>query len=322
MQYTLILYLISFWNEIQSKTLFIILSLLPVLFSSCSKEVVINLAPHEEILVVDCIFSPDSVFKLTLSKSSSIFSNCCIKIESALIVIYENDSFRDTLKHKNGFYYSKVIPQVQSRYDLLVSSTGFDKLTAHDVLETKPMLGKSRFIPNIFTDQEAKPVSQAIIEIHDNGNKRNYYELVLKNRHKEPFLNREVIGNVVYATSPDQVLINDSDLHVSPGSIVFTNDLFAGQSYFLTINYIPQPLYAFMSPNNFVKYEHDLIISIRMVSENYYKYKKQLAKHIHFQNSNLWLGVGDPVPMYTNINGGLGIFAGFNQVTDTLYLLK
>lgn len=303
---------------ITNRLVILLFLILPAFFVYCTKEVEIKLPLHDEKLVLDCLFSPDTTFKLMLSKSSAVFDGNGSDINDAFVVLSKNNIIIDTMFHQNGWYYSIIRPQAGNRYSVVVNANGSTPLSATDILEAKPTFGKTIFFPNVFIDEEGFPVSQVIIEILDDGRNKNYYELVLKNRHKDPHFKHEVIGGVGYARGIDQVLINEADIEYCPGTLVFSNDLFRGQSYSLTINYITQPMYAFSSPDNFLDYDHDLIVSLRLVSETYFMYKKQLTRHLYYQESNIWSGVGDPVPMYTNIEGGYGVFAGYNQVIDTL----
>lgn len=65
---------------------------------------------------------------------------------------------------------------------------------------------------------------------------------------------------------------------------------------------------------------------LRTTSQAYFNYRKYWIRHKNNQQTGnriedpLFISlVGDPVPMYTNVEGGYGIFAAYNQ---TQYKLK
>ena len=64
--------------------------------------------------------------------------------------------------------------------------------------------------------------------------------------------------------------------------------------------------------------DYKLIVVLRSVSESYYRYKKMLPEHLNAQQYDFWQGQGDPVEMFTNIEGGYGIFGAYSTVRDTL----
>ena len=65
---------------------------------------------------------------------------------------------------------------------------------------------------------------------------------------------------------------------------------------------------------------------LRTTSRAYYKYRKSWIRHSNNQQIGNQIEellfmtlIGDPVPMYTNVEGGYGIFAAYNQ---TYYKLE
>ncbi|TVR83812.1 MAG: DUF4249 domain-containing protein [Chitinophagaceae bacterium] len=293
-----------------------------LLFFSCTKEVTIDLPQFEPKLVVDCLFGHDDTLRLNLSKTKGILDfNEKKAIENALVIISEEGNNPDTLYHAgDGKYISKLIAKLTQSYTLDVSAPGFPTVNANDIMvHASPNMGNVSYIENIYVDEEAGYiVSQARIEILDDGTGKNYYELILRNRHLIPARNTDElrISNVIYLQSIDPVLSNESDIEYHPESLIFSNELFKGHSYILTVNYVTQPQY--IHNNDLLEYDHDLIIILRKTSKAYYQFKKHLTRHLYHQESDFWSGVGEPVPMFSNIKGGYGIFAAYSGITDTI----
>ena len=69
-------------------------------------------------------------------------------------------------------------------------------------------------------------------------------------------------------------------------------------------------------------YDTELYIYFRSVSRTYYQYKKKLLRHIENQYSNIWSGTGNPVTLFSNIENGYGIFAGYCEQVDTIKIAE
>ena len=59
-----------------------------------------------------------------------------------------------------------------------------------------------------------------------------------------------------------------------------------------------------------------LFLELRSVTEEYYRYFAGLSRQKQSSDSPF----SEPVIIYDNIDGGLGIFAGYNSSVDSLYL--
>lgn len=121
----------------------------------------------------------------------------------------------------------------------------------------------------------------------------------------------EGIYRSYHTFSSDPVIKSEGLMDYEPNSILLSDELINGKSYKLKINYAPP--FRPDEPN------YKLIIQLRSVSEQYYKYSKSLSIHKFYQESSIWNGMGTPVPMSSNIEGGYGIFAAYSVTTDTIF---
>jgi len=63
--------------------------------------------------------------------------------------------------------------------------------------------------------------------------------------------------------------------------------------------------------------------SLRSISYSYYMYRKMYTRHIYnagVQSDGVinLLYVGDPIDMYSNITGGYGVVASYNQIVEKI----
>ncbi|MDR3143030.1 MAG: DUF4249 domain-containing protein [Tannerellaceae bacterium] len=142
------------------------------------------------------------------------------------------------------------------------------------------------------------------ITFSDAGDKKIYYLIHIDNY----LSNRKYIGILNYDSEP--VFKNEESFldgvfgsSFYGRSRTFTNDIFRGKQYTLTVKErLSSPEYSF---------EGQLYrkISLYVLSENYYNY---LTSVQHFGQESFTqdlaeLGLSEPVPIYSNVNGGNGI---------------
>ncbi|VAW16123.1 hypothetical protein MNBD_BACTEROID03-1287 [hydrothermal vent metagenome] len=287
----------------------------------CYKEVQVDIPKQQTVPVVSSLFQPDSVIALTLSTTQPIFEDNDTEITDALVRLYQSDDIVDTLHFKNGSFISDLRPANGEAYKLKIDIPGFKTLLASDKMPEAPNLISASFKDSVYTDSEGEFMSQATITISDIPNRTNYYELRLKQIYRDSAtvgFATEIYDSaampVIYDfESNDIVIQNEGQLGFwSFTNPVFSDKLFNGKVYTMKINY--KSLWLLSGSNN-----SDLIIILRSVSKDYYTYKKSLTAHIESQWSDVWDGVVEPSAMFTNIENGYGIFAGYSQVTDTIY---
>ena len=65
--------------------------------------------------------------------------------------------------------------------------------------------------------------------------------------------------------------------------------------------------------------KNTLLIYVAVVDKPYYQYLKAISASGKIDNDDPF---SEPVLTYTNVQGGLGVFAGFNTTATTIDLLK
>ncbi len=298
--------------------------LFTICIQACTKEVELDLPQHNSMIVVNSVFNNDSLLTVHISKSNGMFQNSRPWVESAIIKLYQNDELIETnelIPTDSGLYISNFVAQESNSYKLEISSSGLNSIECKDLLPTKPILGSISFKDSIYVDEDRFPISQARILIHDSFNKKNFYEVKFKLKYILPDESKYRITDAIsYRKNSDIVLQNENILDYYPKTLVFSDELFNGQDYNMHIDFAgPISITAYNGQMEHQGYDFTLIVYFRSISENYYKYKKQLTKHLYNQEGDIWEGVGDPIQMYTNIDGGYGIFAGYTQIIDTVY---
>jgi hypothetical protein len=186
-----------------------------------------------------------------------------------------------------------------------------DNISSVDDIPEFVAMQSASFHDSVAIDSDGVFFSECEIEFTDNSFQKNYYEISLFKLYE---LNNEIATDEAYLFSSDPVIEAEGLTDYYPSSIILSDTLINGQNYKLKINYYPP----YWSTGEVVDNKYKVIIHFRSISENYYKYKKALIVHEYNQDGDIWDGLGNPVPMFTNIEGGYGIFAGYIVDIDTI----
>ncbi|MCK5823718.1 MAG: DUF4249 domain-containing protein [Bacteroidales bacterium] len=289
------------------------------LLTSCRKPIDMDLHNIKSQLVVNSLFSPDSLFKVNITKDISPLKrirnydssgNCFPDSQNnyidvkATVLLYENNNFIDTLKFiKNSNYRSKFKPSVNNDYKIVVEAQDYTTVEAHNDIPKK--------IPITSISKEKKEDIEGdyawyniYINFKDPVEEKNYYLL----RGVPQYIN-------FCELSSEDPVISKWDVYNNK-LFVFDDELFNGKNYQLTLKgFVDEWRLDYMDS---LKY---LAFNLHSITKEFYFYAKscnsQAAKGDElfdvFQQ-----GLSEPIPIYTNIENGLGVFAGYSVSSDTV----
>ena len=304
--------------------LYLRLGLFPFILS-CTKEINIQLPEHRPQLVVNGLFQPDSLIGVTLGKSKSLLDDTPAQpITNASILLYENSEKIDSLVWHNNKYRSKVYPNPNTNYRLLVYHQD-DTLSTGDILPSLPLYSNVSHKDSLYFGGEGEFFNQLSLTIIDNPKEDNFYELTILTHKKhsqeeaeeqsQTIFNRFVSIPYFDENNNDYIIQSEGLLNYYPETLLFSDKHFSSSEQELNINYRLSYLSFY---DNHQDRAVSLILKLRAVSSHYYHYKRNLTIHLNNQESDVWDGTGEPISVYSNVTNGLGIFAGYNEVIDTL----
>ncbi|WP_372651817.1 DUF4249 domain-containing protein [Draconibacterium sp.] len=296
-----------------NKIYFIIL--LIGLFSACIEVVDLDVeeTPHE--LVVNCFFTENQPFVVNVSRLAAYPDLTDRNLEDATVSIYENDILLGTLTHtENGNYTRKSILPVQGNmYSIKVEVPGFPTATASDTIPEKVFIQECNYKPNAGVDEEGDPYGEITTSFTDSPNAK-YYAIQLYTRWEKPLYDQngnptgsEVIWYPIEQSSFDPVILAEGITKTDYCTyFVFNDALFSNKNYKLAVNASSE-----YDPNNTVQ------VLLETGTVNYYHYRKSLLKHEPYSYEDPFKPYA-PVPIYSNVSGGQGIFSGYQR--DIYYL--
>lgn len=296
---------------------YLIYSLLLFGVFSCIKELNIPKDIYPEKVVVNALFSPDSLLKMhvSLSKSPKTSSDFIHQdyehinfVENATIRLYKDGQYLQDLDYvENGWYTSSHYPVENSTYRVEVIVLGFEMVWAESYVPRYPEITEQavcKYIgPAVIDDIDYLARETKIFFKDEIG--VDYYGFI-------GFMGSFTFIDRQKVTDPS--LLADVDFSILYGDffsvINFRDVLFEGQNKTLSFQGSGFGI-------NTTSTGFDLRFG--SVSKEYYKYYDALYKHLVNANPDTQyldpiqlLFMGNPIETYSNINGGLGIFAGYN----------
>ena len=289
-------------------------------------------------IVINGFITNDSLLSVGISRSAyindnNLYADTIFKpLYNADVWIYQNSTLIDSLYYgldsdtwfHFGNYRSKsVIPLPGKEYKIVVKAPGLPDATATTIVPDLVRIehvDSTRFItsdPNI----PWKVNMKFNIEFTDPGNVTNYY---LFNIWRTPctytFANLifncsdPIVEERIDYLSTHYYVVNTSDWPAF--GIAFTDKIINGQKYSLTVTVlgidIGNPFY----DNGDIPNDHKKTLYFRLysITEECYRYIQTL----NLYNQNYGNPMANPVTVYSNINGGYGIFTGAAVSTDSI----
>ncbi|MBN2521590.1 MAG: DUF4249 domain-containing protein [Bacteroidales bacterium] len=271
---------------------------------SCRELVQDEFPYFSPVPTINSILIADSTLKVHVSLAGKIDTNQLVFIDNAEVLLYVNEQFKDTLTYfDKGIYYSSTLVEPLKTYYCEVNIPGYQKVSCSDYLPKPAIISEIVHINQAGKDEEGFTYPAIKFTFNNNPSENLYFEVAIKlirNRYEKL---------VELQTITDPVILNEG-LPIA----VFSNELISGESYSITINYTTGS--ASSQGTNL----YPLILEFRSVSHDYYQYVKQLYLYEKGRYPDNLASSLTAFPLYSNIHGGYGIFAGYSSIqSDTIY---
>jgi Domain of unknown function (DUF4249) len=289
-----------------------------ILLNSCIKKLDHDFKDQPQKLAINSILAQDSLVKVYVSSTRSILKTDTVIIDDALVLLYENAVFYDTLSHRGkGLYMPKknLYPCERCVYTVIVKANGYPDAGAEAKI---PVLNINYNLHVTYPygyNQNNEAIGLIELSLQDVTSQKNYYELVF---YRNLYANKFNYLGLVDIRSDDPVLKDEGDLDYAPPTILFSDRLFNGENVTVSFKLFE---YGFPSGGNPPVLINNQYVVLRCVSESYYNYKKYLLRHNYNQNNSgsiddplHLLFSSEPTNMYSNITNGYGIFAGYTGI--------
>ena len=305
------------------KICFVLLMLIMVTFSC--KKIRDDLLPvGTSKLYCQSILNPDSAIRVCVGKSTGILNNEKAYVVDATVLLYENNIFIDTLSNEtDGKYFSAIKPSIGKEYTIKVIKDGI--LTGSTIIpDSTKLIDPEIEFPTGYDAVNQQYYGNLTFTIDDNTSIENYYEVVIFSKSYYTTDNKytyQYANDPNYILVPDKVVQNEGDWDYFPSTVFFSDKLFNGKKQTLSFS-ITSGSYI-INGERFSDLSYIGYILLRSISKEYYLYRKYYTRHafnsqIHDDGIQNMLFTGEPLDMYTNVTGGLGVVAGFSSTISKI----
>src|SRR5436190_19870299 len=273
-----------------------------LLLFGCELIVDIDVPFEHPSLVVNSFFNSDSLWTATVTLNRHVLNdNPFQKVNNALVIIYDDGNPIDTLISKGGGLYQSDTgkPAIEKNYQIKVSADNYEAILGQSMA---PMPAQILSVDMKRTEGtfDHPPYNAFTLKFKDEPGIKNFYQILLETESEyiDPFTYE--IQTRRYQT---QIESNDPGLQGenqdTSNGLLIKDVLFDGKEAELS----------FKTINADVSFKASVILTLRSVSEDYYKYKTTSQ----LQSNTAGDPFAQPVNVYNNIENGFGIFAGYNQ---------
>ena len=298
-----------------------------LLFSCEDMETVvtIDIPPHEAVLVLNSIVDTDTEVRVLVSHSVGAFEQIIPScITDAEVLLFENNQFVDTLmidlintdsvNYYNDFgeiqilmnyYTSDIIPNSGSTYTIKVNHPSYESITASTYIPEDIIVYDIQI--DTVTDPDKIGFS---FSFNDNGIQENYYRLKLFSSCMKIWIDDG--DTVEHGYSGRMIMMSNDPSFPSDipfegytfidRQVIFTDDLFNGQEKNISID-VESKGYRYSDCDT-------VTIQFSTFSDDTYSYYKSLGDHS--EKGELGLFGGEVIPVYSNIENGLGVLISVN----------
>tara|TARA_B110000046_G_scaffold101001_1_gene108453 strand:+ start:16972 stop:17883 length:912 start_codon:yes stop_codon:yes gene_type:complete len=292
------------------KHLFLFLSILALLsLTNCTKEIDFDAQEIAPRIVVNSLFTNDSVWAANISRSVGVLDTISYtSIDNASVVIYDgNANLVTTLTHQGDGLYTSLngaSPLANESYTIEVIAPGYTTVNATNAIPAAVPIYEIDTVSS--TNNNDQTILETTINFQDPPEADNYYmvEVLVKGTWID-----EWEEDTIEFREPLEISCNDLNIETinsfnSGGFentylyIMLKDQNFNGEDYSLTFSVIN---YAELK-------DMELFGEIRLVntSEAYFNYLKSFNMYQNTINNPF----ATPVQVYSNVNNGMGIFAG------------
>ena len=293
--------------------------------AACETVVDIDLPEGQSKLTLNALFGPDSIMNVSLYPSKeALESGNYLAIENATITVSGTDGqvattnklgidvftlesvYKLAIKAKAGVVYT--ITASAEGYAPVVSVTSIPEPVDIVRVDTG----------TVFTDGYEE--GQLSITLTDPSRIGNLYELKF---YVLIYYPDTLDGKLIYYPTTQEVYAysRNNDFFNSDYSseLIFTDELFDGKTYTALVNYYNEFKDDGGDSTQITDYLSSyLVTELRSLSTDYFAFKSSYSRY-QFSTGDPF---AQPVQVYDNIDGGFGIFAGFNSTHDTLQLTQ
>ncbi len=277
--------------------------------ASCEKEIMVKTPPYEPTLVVNGTVNVSESPMVYVSKSVGLADynhNKKLWVDNAKVLLYKEGAIVDSLIFQavSGAYMGHTTIEPGSSYKVSVTAPGFTDLSATGQAPSLVQLKSVSHIKGARLSADGQLQDEIRISFDDPSSPGDYY--ILGMDMYDPTADTAVSLGCVNTTDASVESIYDEQIDnttcLNGGEIFFRDELFNGSTrqmrFFVNSSYLQR-----------LGGGGVFTVSLRHISEAYFRYRKSFL----YAAENAGNPFSEPTRVYTNVNGGYGIFGIINE---------
>ena len=287
--------------------------LVAVAFLSCKTLITDDFPDFESLPTVNSIIVVGEPLSVQVSLTGGIDSLPLSTVNNAEIELYIDGKFSEQLKNSgDGTYASTFMVEAGKEYKCKAIIPNHDTIVCSQKLPEASQLLNVEHISVAGRDEEGISYPAIKVTFKNSLSELTYYEVVIKcfsiyRPWGSDIVQVEEVSTWLHYIV-DPVLLNEG-LPIA----LFSNEMIHDSTYTMTINYTNGE-----SGGPKIKYRSPLVVQLRSVTYDYYRYQKQYYLYKEGKNAD-FMETAIASPLYSNIENGYGIFAGYSVfATDTI----
>lgn len=284
------------------------------LLFSCEEEIAFDRVDVEQYVVVNSSFTPRNAFDVQLDFSRSIlddFGGVVTYIEGAEVrVLTEEGAVLTFNDLGEGKYVSQTKPLENEVYTLEVKVNNYPLITARSRVPTQALV---EGLTTTKIEQAGDTIVRVDFDILDSDDIDNYY--IWEVLDHDPFDDNSNVTNIY------QLLQNIGASESVQDNGTWSKLFLQGMDFDQSISFITAQNASAVVGNDSggdtstADENEESFLKVISATSDYYRYLLSLELFLNSRNLDNGGSSGSSIPieLHSNIKGGLGIFAGYNQ---------
>lgn len=291
--------------------------------ATCERPVELEVELPAPELVVISTFSPGLPFAVSVSSTrSALVPSLTDYPEDAEVSLFRGEEFLEKLRRVTGtsstapfFQSTENYPLAGEIYSLQVSAPGFRPVTAQSVIPRPVSIRDIEAVHTGFSPVadpgEAVHHYRITVTFDDPGAFHNFYHLRFQQELLEYVISEAgdtlITGKTLNHIAFGQAINNNTITAYLEDGVLFEDESFNGR----------RVSFSFPMQTRVVQGREmlgHLYVELRTVSDDYYRFYSTVGR----QQDNPGPPFSEPVIVFTNVEDGRGIFAGYNAALDSV----
>lgn len=283
------------------------LSFTILLTFSCRKQVDVDYEEIQPVPVINSLIEAGEVIKAHVSYTAVPEGDQLQGTQQGTVELWVNDEFSRLLSpQRYGWYESTTIAEQGNTYKIRWVYSDTDYVEGSTYIPPSATLSNIEHTEVAGMNEEGVTYPSVSFTIDNIQDGKQYFEVRMR------LFRYGSVSNAQLEEIVDPVLINEG-----LPMWVFSNELIETDSYRMTINYTTGS--STSSGGQWITRLFPFVLELRSVSEEYYLFARQKYLYDSGRFPEFGLGANTAFPLYSNIDGGYGLVAGFSSFSsDTI----